>query len=115
MISAARINVSLVTPRTTAAAATAVSAPAALLGVSNHWAWRVERARSLAAAAGVPGYEVLQHYYSYLRPRTDLPGPLSPDGEQGVLGGDLLRYLRAEPLPARPGRPDQDHERSGRW
>jgi aryl-alcohol dehydrogenase-like predicted oxidoreductase len=68
-----------------------------LLGVSNHWAWRVERARNLAAAAGLPGYEVLQYHYSYLRPRTDLPGPLSPDGEQGVLGGDLLSYLRAEP------------------
>ncbi len=68
-----------------------------LLGVSNHWAWRVERARSLAAAAGVPGYEVLQYHYSYLRPRTDLPGPLSTDGEQGVLSGDLLSYLRAEP------------------
>src|ERR1700733_335953 len=49
-----------------------------LLGVSNHWAWRVERARGLAAAA-------------------DLPGVLSPDGMQGVLGGDLLSYLRAEP------------------
>jgi aryl-alcohol dehydrogenase-like predicted oxidoreductase len=68
-----------------------------LLGVSNHWAWRVERARRLAAAAGLPGYEVLQYHYSYLRPRTDRPGPLSPDGEQGVLGGDLLSYLRAEP------------------
>ncbi len=68
-----------------------------LLGVSNHWAWRVERARSLAAAAGLPGYEVLQYHYSYLRPRTDLPGQLSPDGEQGVLGSDLLSYLRAEP------------------
>jgi aryl-alcohol dehydrogenase-like predicted oxidoreductase len=68
-----------------------------LLGVSNHWAWRVERARSLAAATGLPGYEVLQYQHSYLRPRTDLPGPLSPDGEQGVLGSDLLSYLRAEP------------------
>jgi aryl-alcohol dehydrogenase-like predicted oxidoreductase len=68
-----------------------------LLGVSNHWAWRVERARGLAAAAGVPGYEVLQYHYSYLRPRTDLPGPVSADGAQGVLGGDLLSYLRAEP------------------
>jgi aryl-alcohol dehydrogenase-like predicted oxidoreductase len=68
-----------------------------LLGVSNHWAWRVERARSLAAAAGLPGYEVLQYQYSYLRPRTDLPGVLSPDGMQGLLGGDLLSYLRAEP------------------
>ena len=68
-----------------------------LLGVSNHWAWRVERARSLAAAAGLPGYEVLQYQHSYLRPRTDLPGLLSPDGNQGMLGGDLLSYLRAEP------------------
>jgi aryl-alcohol dehydrogenase-like predicted oxidoreductase len=68
-----------------------------LLGVSNHWAWRVERARNLAAAAGLPGYEVLQYQHSYLRPRTDLPGQLSPDGMQGVLSGDLLSYLRAEP------------------
>jgi aryl-alcohol dehydrogenase-like predicted oxidoreductase len=68
-----------------------------LLGASNHWAWRVERARSLAAAAGLPGYEVLQYQHSYLRPRTDRPGQLSPDGSQGVVGGDLLSYLRAEP------------------
>jgi aryl-alcohol dehydrogenase-like predicted oxidoreductase len=68
-----------------------------LLGVSNHWAWRVERARNLAAAAGLPGYEVLQYQHSYLRPRTDLPGQQSPDGMQGMLGGDLLSYLRAEP------------------
>jgi aryl-alcohol dehydrogenase-like predicted oxidoreductase len=68
-----------------------------LLGVSNHWAWRVERARSLAAAAGLPGYEVLQYQHSYLRPRTDLPGGRSPDGMPGMLGGDLLSYLRAEP------------------
>jgi aryl-alcohol dehydrogenase-like predicted oxidoreductase len=68
-----------------------------LLGVSNHWAWRVERARGLAAAAGLPGYEVLQYQHSYLRPRTDLPGVHSPDGMPGMLGGDLLSYLRAEP------------------
>jgi aryl-alcohol dehydrogenase-like predicted oxidoreductase len=95
-----------------------------LLGVSNHWAWRVERARSLAAAAGLPGYEVLQYHHSYLRQRTDLPGPPAAarpgpaaprpdhrggvdlatvrrgplqDGDQGVLSGDLLSYLRAEP------------------
>jgi len=68
-----------------------------LLGVSNHWAWRVERARGLAAAAGLPGYEVLQYQHSYLRPRTDLPGVRSPDGMPGMLGGDLLSYLRAEP------------------
>jgi aryl-alcohol dehydrogenase-like predicted oxidoreductase len=68
-----------------------------LLGVSNHWAWRVERARTLAAAARLPGYEVLQYQHSYLRPRIDLPGELSPDGMPGMLGGDLLSYLRAEP------------------
>lgn len=68
-----------------------------LLGVSNHWSWRVERARNLAAAAGLPGYEVLQYYYSYLRPRTDMPSALSPDGQQGILSGDLLSYLREEP------------------
>lgn len=68
-----------------------------LLGVSNHWAWRVERARNLAAAAGLPGYEVLQYHYTYLRPRTDRPTALSPDGDLGFAGGDLLSYLRAEP------------------
>jgi aryl-alcohol dehydrogenase-like predicted oxidoreductase len=68
-----------------------------LLGVSNHWAWQVERARSLAAAAGLPGYEVLQYQHSYLRPRTDLPGSRSPDGMPGIASGDLLSYLRAEP------------------
>ena len=68
-----------------------------LLGASNHWAWRVERARALAAAAGLPGYEVLQYHHSYLRPRTDLPSELDPDGEPGAVGADLLSYLRAEP------------------
>ena len=68
-----------------------------LLGVSNHWAWRVERSRSLAAAAGVPGYEVLQYHHTYLRPRSDLPGWRSVDGSEGVASGDLLSYLRASP------------------
>jgi aryl-alcohol dehydrogenase-like predicted oxidoreductase len=68
-----------------------------LLGVSNHWAWRVERARALALAAGVPRYEVLQYQHSYLRPRADLPGQWSPDGWPGLVGGDLLSYLRSEP------------------
>ena len=53
--------------------------------------------QKLAASAGLPGYEVLQYQHSYLRPRTDLPGLLSPDGSQGLAGGDLLSYLRAEP------------------
>lgn len=68
-----------------------------LLGASNHWAWRVERARRLAAAAGLPGYEVLQYHHTYLRRRTDLPSELSPDGSPGAVDGDLLSYLRDDP------------------
>ncbi|WP_128436714.1 aldo/keto reductase [Streptomyces cyaneus] len=68
-----------------------------LLGVSNHAIWRVERARALAAAAGLPGYEVLQYAHSHLRPRFDVPEGLFPDGSLGHAGPDLLSYLRAEP------------------
>ncbi|MGW2772319.1 aldo/keto reductase [Streptomyces olivaceoviridis] len=68
-----------------------------LLGVSNHAVWRVERARALAAAAGLPGYEVLQYRHSYLRPRTDVPSELFPDGSLGGADAQLLNYLRAEP------------------
>ncbi|MFB7186087.1 aldo/keto reductase [Streptomyces sp. NPDC056230] len=68
-----------------------------LLGVSNHWAWQVERARRIAVDAGLPGYDVLQYHHTYLRRRTDAPSRRSPDGQEGVAGGDLLSYLRAEP------------------
>src|SRR3954453_14920211 len=68
-----------------------------LLGASNHAVWRVERARALAAAAGLPGYEVLQYHRSYLPNRTDLISELDPDGEPGGVSGELLSYLRAEP------------------
>ncbi|MFE9621688.1 aldo/keto reductase [Streptomyces sp. NPDC006527] len=68
-----------------------------LLGVSNQAVWRVERARALAAGAGLPGYEVLQYQHSYLRPRLDVPTELFPDGSLGHAGGELLGYLRAEP------------------
>jgi aryl-alcohol dehydrogenase-like predicted oxidoreductase len=68
-----------------------------LLGASNQWTWRVERARNLAAAARLPGYEVLQYHHTYLRRRTDLPGRRYVDGVPGVAGGDLLSYLRATP------------------
>ncbi|MER5435674.1 aldo/keto reductase [Streptomyces sp. NPDC002588] len=70
---------------------------AGLLGASNHWAWRIEAARNLARAAGLPGYEVLQHHHSYLRQRTDIPSLRSPDGNPGLLGADLLSYVRANP------------------
>jgi aryl-alcohol dehydrogenase-like predicted oxidoreductase len=68
-----------------------------LLGVSNHATWRVERARAIAAAAGLPGYEVLQYQHSLLRPRTDVPDALFPEGSLGGTTPDLLSYLRAEP------------------
>lgn len=68
-----------------------------LLGASNHRAWRVERARALAAAAGLPGYEVLQYHRSYLPRRLDVPSELDRDGDVGWVGPDLLSYLRTEP------------------
>jgi aryl-alcohol dehydrogenase-like predicted oxidoreductase len=68
-----------------------------LLGVSNQYAWRVERARALAAAAGVAGYSVLQYQHSYLRQRADIAGGFAPDGSPGTVGPDLLSYVRAEP------------------
>jgi aryl-alcohol dehydrogenase-like predicted oxidoreductase len=64
-----------------------------LLGVSNHWSWRVEQARSAAVALGVPGYEVLQYQYSYVRPRADLPGR----DTVGSAFGDLLSLVRSSP------------------
>ncbi|MFG2318994.1 aldo/keto reductase [Streptomyces tendae] len=68
-----------------------------LLGVSNQAMWRVERARALAAAAGLPGYEVLQYQHSHLRPRFDVPSEFSPYGSLGHAGAELLGYVRAEP------------------
>jgi len=69
-----------------------------LLGLSNHWAWQVERARGLATAAGSATADVLQYHHTYLRMRTDIPDRrFSPDGEIGVADGSILSYLRAEP------------------
>jgi aryl-alcohol dehydrogenase-like predicted oxidoreductase len=69
-----------------------------LLGLSNHWAWQVERARTLAAVAGSARVDVLQYHHTYLRMRTDIPeARFSPDGEIGAADGSILSYLRAEP------------------
>jgi aryl-alcohol dehydrogenase-like predicted oxidoreductase len=69
-----------------------------LLGLSNHWAWQVERARGLAAAAGTAAADVLQYHGTYLRMRTDIPDlRFSRDGEIGVADGSILSYVRAEP------------------
>ena len=69
-----------------------------LLGLSNHWAWQVERARGIAATAGSAMANVLQYHHTYLRMRTDIPDlRFSRDGEIGVADGSILSYLRAEP------------------
>jgi aryl-alcohol dehydrogenase-like predicted oxidoreductase len=68
-----------------------------LVGLSNHWAWQIERSRTIAARAGLPGCEVLQHHHTYFRARTDQAGLRSRDGSIGVTDGHLLSYLRAEP------------------
>jgi aryl-alcohol dehydrogenase-like predicted oxidoreductase len=68
-----------------------------MLGVSNHWSWRVERSRQLAAAAGLASYEVLQYHHTYLRRRTDLKSRHSVDGELGAAAGDTLDYVRHNP------------------
>jgi aryl-alcohol dehydrogenase-like predicted oxidoreductase len=68
-----------------------------LLGLSNFWAWQLERARRLADATGVPRADVFQYHHTYLRMRTDIPDPrFGQDGEFGVADGSILSYLRAE-------------------
>lgn len=68
-----------------------------MLGASNHWSWRLERWRSLAAEAGLPSYEVLQYHHTYLRARGDVPGRRSKDGDQGLFSAELMTYLRDRP------------------
>lgn len=65
-----------------------------VLGVSNHWTWVVERARALAAAAGLASYDVLQYQHSYFRGRTDPPGLRTEDGQSGIADGNVLSYVR---------------------
>jgi aryl-alcohol dehydrogenase-like predicted oxidoreductase len=49
----------------------AESGAVGLLGCSNTALWRVERARSIARAAGRPGYSCIQQRHSYLLPIPD--------------------------------------------
>src|SRR5262249_1370905 len=69
-----------------------------LLGLSNHWAWQVERARALAAAAGSARAAVMHYHNTDLGTPTDTPDlRFSPGGATGVADGSILSYLRAEP------------------
>jgi aryl-alcohol dehydrogenase-like predicted oxidoreductase len=65
------------------------------LGVSNHPAWRIERARALAAAAGHTPYTCVQLRYSYLQPRFDMP---FPEAGHTHVTPELLDYVREEDL-----------------
>lgn len=72
----------------------AASGAAARIGISNHPAWRVERARAHAAARGLPAFDALQLNATYLRPR---PGafPAGLVHPFGILS-DEQRDLAAE-------------------
>jgi aryl-alcohol dehydrogenase-like predicted oxidoreductase len=69
------------------------------IGASNHLAWRLERARGVSAAHGWPRYTVLQHRYSYLQPRFDMPLPQL--GHMHATA-DHLDFVREEDAAGRP-------------
>ena len=62
-----------------------------LLGASNHATWRIERARSIARAAGRPAYQCVQQEHSYLLPQ---PHP----GQLNLVTEELIDYATAEDL-----------------
>jgi aryl-alcohol dehydrogenase-like predicted oxidoreductase len=62
-----------------------------LLGASNHATWRIERARTIARAAGRPAYSCVQQEHSYLLPDPD-PGQLN------LVTEELIDYATAEGL-----------------
>jgi aryl-alcohol dehydrogenase-like predicted oxidoreductase len=63
---------------------------ASVIGCSNTPAWRIERARTLARAAGLPPYSCVQQLHTYLWPRPD-----RADGS--VVTPELVDYARTEP------------------
>lgn len=66
------------------------------LGASNHTSWRLERAKAVAAGAGLPGYQAVQQRHTYLYPRP-LAVP-TPDSIQLPAGDDMLDYAATEDL-----------------
>ncbi|WP_169984154.1 aldo/keto reductase [Microbispora sp. H10836] len=63
------------------------------VGASNHAVWRLERARSLAAARGGARYRHVQLRHSYLRPR---PWVRVPEGGHTQVSDEMLDYVRSE-------------------
>ncbi|WP_375002629.1 aldo/keto reductase [Aeromicrobium sp. CTD01-1L150] len=66
------------------------------VGVSNHPTWRVERARRLAADAGVEPFTLLQLSTSYVEPR---PGTTveGKDHRFGFVTDETIDYLQEHP------------------
>lgn len=70
------------------------SGKARMVGASNHAAWRVERARQIAAATGAAVYTAMQNRYSYLKPR---PGTVLPEGGHVHASPDDLDFVAGTP------------------
>ncbi|MFD2795587.1 aldo/keto reductase [Promicromonospora vindobonensis] len=68
---------------------------AARIGLSNHPAWRVERARRHAVGQGTEPFSAVQHAYSYLQPR---PGVRMGNHRFGRLSDDLVDLAAVEGL-----------------
>lgn len=65
---------------------------ARMVGASNHTAWRVERARGIAAASGAAAYGAMQNRYSYLKPR---PETVLPEGGHVHAAPSDLEFIAA--------------------
>ncbi|MER3388591.1 MAG: aldo/keto reductase [Microcella sp.] len=65
------------------------------LGASNHPAWRVERARTLAAAHGLAPFAAMQLRHTLLQP---IPFAPLPDGGHVVATPEALDYVQSEGL-----------------
>jgi len=97
-----------------ALATLAESGTVGLLGCSNTTTWRIERARSIARAAGRPTYSCIQQKHTYLLP---LPGR-----RQGnLVGEEMLDYVESEDLtllaysPLLAGMYARDEQPSGEY
>jgi aryl-alcohol dehydrogenase-like predicted oxidoreductase len=64
------------------------------IGASNLPAWRLERARGLAAALGWAPYTHVQLRHTYLRPR---PGVPLPESGHVLATDEMLGYVREQP------------------
>lgn len=67
------------------------------LGASNFTTGRLAEANALAAAYGMPRYEVLQPRFTYLRPRHD-----ASFGPQLAMTADMAAYCRASDISIMP-------------